>query len=319
MVKFHQKTSILSFINPSTHPLPHTSLPKLLFILSPSMDPFNALSNAAATRKIPSLRDAPPAKVMSCALVASTDLERALDAVKEVTGGAGAPSTKMANLSVNSPGRPAMVCGHSAPCDEDQPSPACQGSACTRGHGTCLARALSPHPMIGKEHRSVMPTHPTTVILTPRKVTIRRQRVVPSSSSDDDLSLVKHDSRVDLNPGSVRIRYTQEPPFMWDLPPSSPPAYIVSGQWVGVGHSKVLIPNPEYKGKGRTESALSNLTLRVQRRRPSAKIRGSPRTMEFTDDDMEEELSNELVASLKQKITALEEQLTNLHLAVYDQ
>jgi hypothetical protein len=44
--------------------------------------------------------------------------------------------------------------------------------------------------------------------------------------------------------------------------------------------------------------------------------------MEFTDDDMEEEkeeLSNELVASLKQKITGLEEQITELHLAVYDQ
>jgi hypothetical protein len=44
--------------------------------------------------------------------------------------------------------------------------------------------------------------------------------------------------------------------------------------------------------------------------------------MEFTDDDMEEEkeeLSNELMASLKQKITALEEQVAMLHLAVYDQ
>jgi hypothetical protein len=43
--------------------------------------------------------------------------------------------------------------------------------------------------------------------------------------------------------------------------------------------------------------------------------------MEFTDDDMEEEeeLSNELMVSLKQKITALEEQVTELHLAVYDQ
>jgi predicted trehalose synthase len=43
--------------------------------------------------------------------------------------------------------------------------------------------------------------------------------------------------------------------------------------------------------------------------------------MEFTDDDMEEEkdeLSNEFVASLKQKITALEEQVAELHLAVYD-
>jgi hypothetical protein len=44
--------------------------------------------------------------------------------------------------------------------------------------------------------------------------------------------------------------------------------------------------------------------------------------MEFTDNDIEEEkeeLSNELVASLKQKITALEEQVAELQLAVYDQ
>jgi hypothetical protein len=45
--------------------------------------------------------------------------------------------------------------------------------------------------------------------------------------------------------------------------------------------------------------------------------------MDFTNDDMElekeEELSDELVGSLKQKITALEEQVTELHLAVYDQ
>jgi hypothetical protein len=34
---------------------------------------------------------------------------------------------------------------------------------------------------------------------------------------------------------------------------------------------------------------------------------------------MEEELSNELVVTLKQKITALEEQVTELHLVVYDQ
>jgi hypothetical protein len=42
--------------------------------------------------------------------------------------------------------------------------------------------------------------------------------------------------------------------------------------------------------------------------------------MEFTDDDMEEEeeLSKKLVTSLKQKITALEEQVAELHLAVYD-
>jgi hypothetical protein len=44
--------------------------------------------------------------------------------------------------------------------------------------------------------------------------------------------------------------------------------------------------------------------------------------MEFTDDDMEEEKeerSNELMAFLKQKNTVLEEQVTELHLAVYDQ
>jgi hypothetical protein len=44
--------------------------------------------------------------------------------------------------------------------------------------------------------------------------------------------------------------------------------------------------------------------------------------MEFTDDNMEEEkeeISDEIVASLKQKITALQEQVAELHLAVYDQ
>jgi hypothetical protein len=44
--------------------------------------------------------------------------------------------------------------------------------------------------------------------------------------------------------------------------------------------------------------------------------------MEFTNDDMEEEkdeLSDDLVVSLKQKITALEEQVTEWDLAVYDQ
>jgi hypothetical protein len=56
------------------------------------MDPFNALSTVAAARKIPQLKEAPPTKVMSCALVTSTDLEKTLDAEKEVIGGAGAPS-----------------------------------------------------------------------------------------------------------------------------------------------------------------------------------------------------------------------------------
>jgi hypothetical protein len=80
----------------------------------------------------------------------------------------------------------------------------------------------------------------------------------------------------------------------------------------------VLIPNPEYKGKGHTELASSIPTPRVQRCHPPPKIHSPYETMEFTDDDMEEEeeLSNEVVASLKQKITALEEQVAEFHLAV---
>jgi hypothetical protein len=123
------------------------------------MDPFNALSTTAAARKIPPMKEASPTKVMSCALVASTDLQKDLDAIKEVTVGAGAPSVKMAS-------RPAMVCGHSALRDEGRPSPALQGSPCTRGYGMCPVRALSPRAMIGKEHRSVTPKSPTMGILS---------------------------------------------------------------------------------------------------------------------------------------------------------
>jgi hypothetical protein len=68
-----------------------------------------------------------------------------------------------------------------------------------------------------------------------------------------------------------------------------------------VGYDKVLIPNPDYKGKGHTESASSNLTLRL-RCCPPPKIYDPPRMMELFDDEEEkEELSNELMASLKQK------------------
>jgi hypothetical protein len=141
----------------------------------------------------------------------------------------------------------------------------------------------------------------------------------PFDSSDDNLPLVKHDTQVGLNHGDVRIRYTQEPALMSDSPSLSPPSYIMSGQWVRVGRNKVLISNPKYKGKDRTESASSNSTPRVQQRRPHPKIHSPPGMMEFTDDDIEEELSNELVESLKQIITTLEEQITELHLAVNDQ
>jgi hypothetical protein len=68
-----------------------------------------------------------------------------------------------------------------------------------------------------------------------------------------------------------------------------------------VGHGKVLIPNLEYKGKGRIESVISNPRPRLQRP-PPPKICGPPRLMEFFDDEEEkEELSNELVASVKPK------------------
>jgi hypothetical protein len=84
----------------------------------------------------------------------------------------------------------------------------------------------------------------------------------------------------------------------------------------------VLIPNPAYKGKGRAESASSNPTPRVQRHPPPPEICGLPGMMELFNNDVEEEkeeLSNELVVALKKEITALEEQVTELHLAVYDQ
>jgi hypothetical protein len=108
-----------------------------------------------------------------------------------------------------------------------------------------------------------MPTRPTTGVLTLRKVTVRRQHVVHSSISDDDLPLVMHDTRVDLNPSGARIYYTQESALVSDSPPLSPSPYIVSGQQVGTRYGKVLIPNPTHKGKGRAESASSNSTVRV--------------------------------------------------------
>jgi hypothetical protein len=203
-----------------------------------------------------------------------------------------------------------MICCHSAPRDEGRSPPACQGSPCIDGHRMHLARALSPRVKIGKEHRSVRPTCLTTRILTLRKVTVRCQLVVPLSSSDDDLPLVEHDAQVDLNRSGTRIHYTQEPALMLDSPLLNPSCYIV------------LIPNPEYKGKGHAKSASSNPMPRVQRRCLPPNISGPSRMMEFSDDDMEEEkeeLSNELMASLKKKITALEEQVAELHLVVYDQ
>jgi hypothetical protein len=48
-------------------------------------------------------------------LVASTDLERVLDAAKEFTEGVGVPSVKMAGRPPNSPGRLAMDFHQSPP------------------------------------------------------------------------------------------------------------------------------------------------------------------------------------------------------------
>jgi hypothetical protein len=132
---------------------------------------------------------------------------------------------------------------------------------------------------------------------------------------------VKHDARVDLNPNGARIRYTQEPALMLYSPPPSLPPYIVLEKQIGVGYGKVLILNPTYKGKGHAKSASSNPTPRVQWCCPPPKIYALPGMMEFFNDDVEEEkeeLSNELVAALKQKITALDEQVAEWHLVVYD-
>jgi hypothetical protein len=149
-----------------------------------------------------------------------------------------------------------MFCAQSVSRYEGRSPPTCQGSPCTRGHGVHTTHALSPHSTIGKEHRSVTPTRPTTRILTPRKVIIQRQLLVPLSSSDDDLPLAKYDAQADLNPGGARILYTQEPALLSDSPPSSLLPYIMLGQRVGVGPSKVLIPNTKYKGKGHTMSVI---------------------------------------------------------------
>jgi hypothetical protein len=132
--------------------------------------------------------------------------------------------------------------------------------------------------------------------------------VVHSDNSDDDLLLVQHDAWVDLNPGGVRIRYTQEPALLAKSPSSSPPPYIVVGRWARDGCGKVLIPNPNYKGKGHTDSISSNPEPRMERRCPP-KICGPVRMTESSNDDTEEtkdEASDELVATVKQRITALE-------------
>jgi hypothetical protein len=102
---------------------------------------------------IPPLRDVGPTKFTSCALIASTDLEKALDTVKEVIEGAGAPSAMMGNRPAKSPSRLATVGGQLNPLDVGHLSPARQSSPAAQGHGSHPIHALSPRPTIQKEHR----------------------------------------------------------------------------------------------------------------------------------------------------------------------
>jgi hypothetical protein len=127
MVKSREKRGSLP-LNPSTHLLlPHFSS-KTLAHPPPIMDLFNTLSTTTPARKILPLKEASPTKVVSCALIASTDLHNDLDAAKEVTGGASMPSANMADRPAHSPGRPGMVCGQSVPQDEGGSPPTHQGS-----------------------------------------------------------------------------------------------------------------------------------------------------------------------------------------------
>jgi NAD(P)H-flavin reductase len=73
---------------------------------------------------------------------------------------------------------------------------------------------------------------------------------------------------------------------------------------MGVGHGKVLILSPDYKGKRHMESISSNLASRMELYWPP-KICGPPGMMEFNNNDTKEEkddASNELVVTLKQRI-----------------
>jgi len=159
--------------------------------------------------------------------------------------------------------------------------------------------------------------------LTPRKVITQGKLLIDTADSDNDYPLAKHDARVDLNPSGARIRYTQESALLVESPPASPLPYLIKGQRNSMGYGKVLVPNPDFTGKAHTESSSSAPVPRVAQHRRPAAIRGPPRMMEDSDEDdteeEKEEHSSELVAALRQKITALEEQVAELHLAVYDQ
>jgi hypothetical protein len=138
---------------------------------------------------------------------------------EEVIGGAGTSSVMMAGWPAKSPGRPATVGGRLTHFKVCQPSVVHQSFPAVQDRSSRPVCVLSPSTTIGKEHCSVMPTRPSMGVLTLKKITIRCQLVVPSSSSDNNLPLVRYDARVNLNSGSARIHYTQEPALMSDSPP----------------------------------------------------------------------------------------------------
>lgn len=271
---------------------------------------FNFVSTAAASKAIPPMKEPPPEKVAQVTLVESRDLEIVLDSAKGHSPGGWAPGSSVGD-------RP-------APSKAGRPGSGRPGSPLPSARSERPPRPLSPRPTIGKgkEHRTGTPTRPTTGVLTPKKATVRRHLRVEDSDDDDGAPLVKHDASIHMKATSGRIRYTQEPVNSVGSSPPSPLPYLITGQRTATGYGKVLVPNPDYKEKGPTESASSN-PAKVQRRRPPPKIHVPAGTMEFSEDDDEEEeksqASDELVAGLKQKITALEEQIAELHIAVYDQ
>jgi hypothetical protein len=181
---------IISFLTLQLIPILFTSPPKPKIFLPASMESFNIVSTAAATR----------------AISTASDLEHVLDAAKGNPKGADTPLNLMGDSTSNT----SKGCRHLAPISVPQSSPMHHDSLISHACGSHPVCALFPHPTIRKEHRSMTPTRPMMGVLTPRKVTIRCNMVINNDSGDDNLPLMRHDGRVDLNSGGARIRYTQE-------------------------------------------------------------------------------------------------------------
>jgi hypothetical protein len=81
-------------------------------------------STAAAVRAMPPLKEL-PANVTSYTLVASSDLDKALDTTKGVNRGAGTPLAKMGGRPANIDSRPAMSFGRPARHEVGRPPRAC--------------------------------------------------------------------------------------------------------------------------------------------------------------------------------------------------